>query len=167
MEKCQELILDDIVAIDFYRSSNVTFSVPFNAPAITQVSCVFSSTATLKLRLEDSSASGVVMQPAPKAKVEEKREVAGLIRTHTIEAVVTEGFATVQTAIDSLANDDIVAVLTNYEGARYVVHPFPNTGVLTLTDERQQSHTQTVRYSAQSFSGLVKIISSSSSSSSD
>lgn len=111
----------------------------------------------LVMRLQDDSVSDVVMEPAPKVQVTEKRENSGLVRTHTLEAVISEGFSTVQSAIDAVAEDGTVAIMTTYEGVHYAIIPFPNTGMVSLTDSRQQTHTQTVKYTAQSFSGLVEV----------
>lgn len=159
MEKCQELILDDVIRIDIYRSEDIRFSVPFNATAVTHATCTIApgTSPTLVMRLQDDSTSDVVMEPAPKIQVTEKRENSGLVRTHTLEAVILEGFGTVQSAIDAVAEDDTVAIMTTYEGVHYAIIPFPNTGTVSLTDSRQQAHTQTVKYTAQSFSGLVEV----------
>ena len=159
MEKCQELILDDVIRIDIYRSEDINFPVPFNTPAVTHAAYTIASGATpvLVVRLQDGSTSDVVMEPAPKIQVTEKRENSGLVRTHTLEAVISEGFSTVQSAIDAVAEDDTVAIMTTYEGVHYAIIPFPNTGRVSLTDSRQQAHTQTVKYTAQSFSGLVEV----------
>lgn len=159
MEKCQELILDDVIRIDIYRSEDIRFSVPFNATAVTYATCTIApgTSPALVIRLQDDSTSDVVMEPAPKVQVTEKRENSGLVRTHTLEAVISEGFSTVQSAIDAVAEDDTVAIMTTYEGVHYAIIPFPNTGMVSLTDSRQQAHTQTVKYTAQSFSGLVAV----------
>lgn len=173
MENCQELILEDVIRIDIYKQNKVTFSVPFNAPAVVQTGYVVSANPELSINLMETDYSDVVMEPAPKLQTTEKREAAGLIRSHVIEAIVTGGFKTAQEAVDHLIYNDIVAVATTYDGTRYAIIPFPNTSTLSMSDNRQQSHTMTVRYAAQSFSGLVKLTSwtqdssSSSSSSSD
>lgn len=167
MENCQELILDDVIRIDIYKQSVVTFSVPFNVPAVTEMTCTVASGASpeLSINLSETDYSDVVMEPAPKLQVTEKREAAGLVRSHVIEAIVTSGFKTAQAAVDHLIYNDIVAVVTTYDGTRYAVNPFPNTSTIFMSDNRQQTHTMTVRYAAQSFSGLVKLTSWSSSSS--
>lgn len=173
MENCQELILEDVIRIDIYKQSLITFSVPFNAPAVTETECTMASGVSpeLSINLSETAYSDVVMEPASKLQTTEKRETAGLVRSHVIEATVTSGFKTAQDAVDNLIYNDIVAIVTTYGGTSYAINPFPNTSMLSLSDNRQQSHTMTVRYAAQSFSGLVKLTSwtwdESSSSSSD
>lgn len=173
MENCQELILEDVIRIDIYKQNATTFSVPFNAPAVVQTECAVSTNPELSINLSEADDSDVVMEPGPKLQTTEKREAAGLIRSHVIEAIVIGGFKTAQEAVDHLIYNDIVAVATTYDGTRYAIIPFPNTSTLSISDNRQQSHTMTVRYAAQSFCGLVKLTSwtqdssSSSSSSSD
>ena len=161
MENCQELILEDVIRIDIYKQSLVTFSVPFNAPAVTETECTMASGVSpeLSINLSETAYSDVVMEPGPKLQTTEKREAAGLVRSHVIEAIVTSGFKTAQAAVDNLIYNDIVAVVTTYDGTRYAVIPFPNTSTLAMSDNRQQSHTMTVRYAAQSFSGLVNLTS--------
>ena len=159
MENCQELILEDVIRIDIYKQNKVTFSVPFNAPAVVQATCTASTNPELSINLSETDDSDVVMEPGPKLQTTEKREAAGLVRSHVIEATVTSGFKTAQAAVDNLIYNDIVAVATTYDGTRYVIVPFPNTSTLSMSDNRQQSHTMTVRYAAQSFSGLAKITS--------
>lgn len=167
MENCLEQILDDVIRIDIYRQSNVTFSVPFNAPAVNEITCTINSSITpvLSINLTETNTSDVVMEPAPKIQTTEKRETTGLIRTHAIEATIKDGFQTAQSAVDSLIYNDCVALLTTYNGTKYVVNPFPNTSTVTLSDNRQETHTMTVKYQAQSFSGLITAAVSSSSSS--
>ena len=84
MEKCQELILDDVIRIDIYRSEDIRFSVPFNATAVTHATCTIApgTSPTLVMRLQDDSTSDVVMEPAPKIQVTEKRENSGLVHAH-------------------------------------------------------------------------------------
>ena len=159
MENCQELILEDVIRIDIYKQNKVTFSVPFNAPAVVQTRCTVSTDPELSINLSETDDSDVVMEPGPKLQTTEKREAAGLVRSHVIEAIVTSGFKTAQAAVDNLIYNDIVAVATTYDGTRYAIIPFPNTSTLSMSDNRQQSHTMTVRYAAQSFSGLAKITS--------
>ncbi len=155
MENCQELIFEDVIRIDIYKQDKVTFSVPFNAPAVVQTGCVVSANPELSINLSETDYSDVVMEPAPKLQTTEKREAAGLIRSHVIEAIVKGGFKTAQEAVDNLIYNDIVAVATTYDGTRYAIIPFANTSTLSISDNRQDSHTMTVRYAAQSFCGLV------------
>ncbi len=171
MENCQELILEDVIRIDIYKQNKVTFSVPFNAPAVIEAEGVASGNPVLSIHTSETDAADVMMESAPKLQVTEKREAAGLVRSHVIEAVVATHFKTAQASVDNLIYRDIVAIMTCYDGTRLAVIPFPNTSTLSMTDNRQESHTMTVRYAAQSFSGLVKLTSwsqdSSSSTSSD
>lgn len=160
MENCQELILDDIIKIDIYNKDNVAFSAPFNAPAVREMMCAIplGVTPVLSINLSETNTSDVVMEPGPKLQVAEKREAAGLVRSIAIEATVTGGFKTAQAAVDALIYNDIAAIATTSEGTRYAINPFPNTTTLSMADNRQQEHTMTVRYAAQSYSGLVKLV---------
>ena len=97
MENCQELILEDVIKIDIYKQNKVTFSVPYNAPAVIEAECT------------------VIADP--------------------------------------------VLSMTTYDGTRFAVIPFYNTSTLSMTDGRQEMRTMTVRYAAQSYSGLVKLTS--------
>lgn len=153
--------MDEVIRMDFYRKNDVAFSVPPNAPAVTEMSCSFVAGAApvLSINLSETDTSDVVMEPGPKLQVAEKRELAGLVRSIALEATVTGGFETAQEAVDSLIYNDIAAVATTAAGARYAVNFFPNTTALSMADNRELSHAMTVRYTAQSFSGLVSLTS--------
>ena len=160
MENCQELILDEVIRIDFFKMENVIFSVPFNAPAVTEVAynhTPFDVSPAASIGLTETGTSDVVMEPMPKLQVTEKREAAGLVRSIVIETTIVSGFKTAQAAVDSLIYNDIVPIIKTVGGERYAVHPFPNTTTLSMADNRQEEHNMTVRYAAQSFSGLVKL----------
>ena len=88
MDNCQELIFEDVIRRDIYKQDKVTFSVPFNVPAVVQTGCVVSANPELSINLSETDYSDVVMEPAPKLQTTEKREAAGLIRSHVIEAIV-------------------------------------------------------------------------------
>ena len=159
MENCQELILEDVIKIDIYKQNKVTFSVPYNAPAVIEAECTVIADPVLSMTTTESIPSDVVMEPSPKLQVTEKREAAGLVRSHTIEAVVAAHFKTTQASVDNLIYRDIVAIMTTYDGTRFAVIPFYNTSTLSMADGRQEMRTMTVRYAAQSYSGLVKLTS--------
>lgn len=80
MENCQELILEDVIRIDIYKQNKVTFSVPFNAPAVVQTRCTVNTDPELSINLSETDDSDVVMEPGPKLQTTEKREAAGLVR---------------------------------------------------------------------------------------
>ena len=111
----------------------------------------------LTINLTETTDGDVEMEPYPKIVTEESREAAGVVRNHTMEITVCGGFATVQAAADNLAYNDIVAVLTTYDGTRFAVLPFANSSVLAFSDSRQQTHTQMLKYLAQSYSGLARV----------
>lgn len=160
MENCQELILDDIIRIDIYDKDNVAFSVPFNVPAVTemQYAIPLGVAPVLSMNLSETDTSDVVMEPGPKLQVTEKREAAGLVRSIVIEATVIGGFKTVQAAVDALIYNDIAVIATTSEGTHYAINPFPNTTTLSMADNRQDEHAMAVRYAAQSYSGMVKLV---------
>ena len=174
MNTCKETILDDIVRIDFYDASSttavITRSVPFPVAGVTEMIvnqgsvnlALAAGNPTLSLAY-DGEDVGALMN-TPKLQTTEKRDVVGLIRTHTLTIPVVLGFDEVQQADDMLNGADILAVLTDADGNRLCIHYLPESTQFVYEDTRGGEHTAQIKFTAQSLSGLVKLTDGSSSS---
>lgn len=172
MENCQEKILDDIVRVDFYDAdaTTITRSVPFGVPGViemnvTQTGGSLQSAAdlasaagepALSINLAGGSDVQAVMQ-TPTHKAQPKRDATGDVYQHTLEMPVETGFEAVKQAAYTLSGKEILTVLTAYDGTKLCIHYAPGSTVLTYSDQHGSSHTGTVKYEAQSLSGLVRI----------
>ena len=167
MNTCIETLLDDIVRIDFYDASSTTAvisrSVPFAVAGVTEMMVTQGAvnlatavgTPTLSLAY-DGEDVGALMD-TPKMQTTEKRDVAGLIRSHTLTIPVVLGFDAAQQADDALNGVDILAVLTDYEGNRLCIHYLPESTQFNYEDARGGDHTAQIKFTAQSLSALVKL----------
>ena len=158
MENCLELMMEDVVKIDFYQKESIIFAIPNYAPAVQEVEFLYATGATPKLSISlmEDDASDAKMEPAPQINVTEKREAAGVIRSILIEPIITGGFDTARRVVDSVQFVDLVPMIYTVDGQRFTFIPFPNSSMLALTDSRLQSHSMTLRYTAQSYSSLIK-----------
>lgn len=156
MNDCKEILLEDIVEVSFYLASNVSCSVPFGVPGVDEMSATISGNPVLTISVTGGDNVDAVMV-TPTLKVTEKREVAGLVRNHDLQINVEQGFDAVKQAADRLSGEDVVAVLKDYDGNRYIIHALPNTSLYSYEDGRGSSHTGKVRFTAQSLSHLVKM----------
>ena len=163
MNDCIEILLDDIVRADFYLASTITTSVPFGVPGVTEMTVTQGSTNLAigagepLLSVGYSGSDLDVLMDTPSHKAAPKREAIGNTYTHTLQIPVTLGFEKAKTAMYQMNSEETVVVLTAYDGTKMTVHRFPNTGQLTYEDNRGESHTGTLKYEAQSYSGLVTL----------
>lgn len=160
MKNCLEKILEDVIRIDVYHQSEITLSIPFNAVPVIEESISIASgvSPVLSVALSQSDDINAVMESSPKLQITDKRDGAAMPRNVTIDATIIDGFDTVQSAVDSVIDDDITVLLTAYDNTQYIICAFPNTSSLSLTDNRQQAHTATLKFTAQSLSGLIKVL---------
>ena len=167
METCIETILDDIIRIDLYDANNssapISCSIPFNVSAVTNMTVMQGqvdlgqSAGTPILSIVRSDDSMETQMSTPKHKVTEKRDIIGLVRTHTLTIPIETGFDTVQQADDALNSNDVMCILTAYDGSKYCIHFLPESCDISYEDERDDGHVGTLKYIAQSLSWLVKI----------
>lgn len=156
MNDCKEILLEDIVEVSFYLASNVNCSVPFGVPGVNEMTATISGDPVLTISVTASDDADAVME-TPSLKVSEKREAAGLLRSHDLQINVEQGFDAVKQAADGLSGADIAAVLKDYDGNRYIIHALPNSTLYSYEDGRGSSHTGKVKFTAQSLSHLVKL----------
>ena len=156
MNDCKEILLEDIIEVSFYLASNVNCSVPFGVPGVNEMTGTISGDPVLTISVAASDDADAVME-TPTLKVGEKREAAGLLRSHDLQINVEQGFDAVKQAADGLSGADIAAVLKDYDGNRYIIHALPNSTLYSYEDGRGSSHTGTVKLSAQSPSPRVKL----------
>lgn len=174
MNTCKETILDDIVRIDFYDASSttatITRSVPFAVAGVTEMAVMqgavnlATAVGTPTLSLAYSGEDVDALMNTPKLLTTEKRDVAGLIRTHTLTIPVVLGFDGAQQADDMLSGADILVVLTDADSNRLCIHYLPESTQFVYEDTRGGEHTAQIKFTAQSLSGLVKLTDGSSSS---
>jgi len=156
MNDCKENLLEDIVEVSFYLASHVNCNVPFGVPGVNEMAATISGNPVLTLSVTASNDTDAVME-TPSLKVSEKREAAGLVRSHDLQINVEQGFDAAKQAADALSGEDIAAVLKDYEGNRYIIHALPNSTLYSYEDGRGSSHTGRIKFTAQSLSHLVKL----------
>lgn len=167
MNDCKEILLDDIVRADFYMPDTVMMDVPFGVSGVIEMSM------TQKVNGEDVDLSADVGEPLlsvgysgsdldvlmerPSYKSSSKREAIGEIYNHTFQIPVLTGFEAIKRAIYTLNGGAVVMVLTSYDGTKSTVNSFCNTPRLNYDETRGNSHTGTLSYAAESFSGIVAL----------
>lgn len=167
MNDCKEILMDDIVRADFYRASTVTMVVPFSVPGVTETKVtqkvngqdvdLSESKGEPMLSVGYSGSDLDVLMDTPSHKSAPKREAIGEVYQHTLQIPVILGFEAAKSAIYALNGEESVVVLTAYDGTKLTVHHFPHSSRLTYEDSRGGSRTGTLKYEAESYSGLVML----------
>lgn len=167
-EECQELLMQDVVRIDIMPMTALKVGVPFNVQNITEAAVTMSDDAELSdaelyidsllsLNLSGDSTVDAEMKEGITHKVTEKRDVAGIVRTHTLQIPIEIGFQTVRQQQKALQQTDFYIVLTTYDGTRYLAYALPNTSQFTIDDQMGETAQMTAKVVVQSMSGFVKI----------
>ena len=105
----------------------------------------------------DASATGEYDQ-APTLQQKEKIEEVGVVVTHTLKAVITNGFDDIKAAEETLRGFDFNMVLTTADGTRYLSYALPNTSVASLDEQQGTNIQQTLNVTLESMSHLIKLV---------
>ena len=166
-QNCLEQVLEEVIKVEFVLSSRCSFPVPFSVSGIQSMAGISGSgnsqtsnigTPSLVISaIGDSAATGEFDQ-APTLQQKEKMETAGVVVTHTLKVVITNGFADVRSAEESLRGADYNMVLTTADGTRYLVYSLPNTCVTSLDEQAGSNMQQALNVTMESMSHLIKIV---------
>lgn len=167
-EECQELLMQDIVRIDFMPVTVLKVGIPFNAQNITEAIVTMSDGAELSdselytdsllsLNLNGDALADAEMKEGLTHKVAEKRDVAGVVRTHTLQIPIELGFQTIREQQKALQQNDFHIILTTYGGERYLAYALPNTCQFSIDDQMGQTAQMNLKAVVQSMSGFIRI----------
>ncbi len=167
-EECKELLMQDVVRIDIMPEETLKVSVPFNlqdvAEAVVRMSDDTALTdaklftdSLLSLNLNGDALADAEMQEGLTHKPTERRESAGIIRTHTLQAGIETGFDVIRTKEHALQENDFHIVLTTEDGTRYLAYGLPNTSQFSIDEQMGSSAKMTVKVTLQSMSGFIVI----------
>lgn len=165
--------MQDVIRIDFMPVTALKVSVPFNVPNITSATVTMSDDAVLSdtelytdsllsLNLNGDALADAEMGEGLAHKVTDKMEMAGIVRTHTLQIPIDIGFQEVRQQQNALHQTDFHIVLTTYDGTRYLAYALPSTSQFTIEDQMGQQALMTVKATVQSMSGFIKITAASS-----
>ena len=175
--------MEDVVRIDIMPMTALKVSVPFNVQNITEAvvtvlkyengAPVYAdgepvyvsideeklfAARLLSLNLGSDAIADAEMGEGTTHKVTEKRDTAGIVRTHTLQVPIEVGFQAVRQQQNALQQTDFHIVLTTCDGTRYLAYGLPNTSQFTIDDQKGETAQMTVKAVVQSMSGFVKII---------
>lgn len=167
--QCQEVFMQEIVRIDFMPTNELVVSIPSGVPNLTQASVTLANSVAitddglkdksfLSLNLTGDSTVDAEMQPSLTHKVTEKRETAGVVRTHTLQVPIEAGFEAVREKESPLLDQDFYILLKDMEDNRYLVYSLPGSCKFAFDDQKGQTSTMTLKVTVESLSGLIKIL---------
>lgn len=164
-ENCLELIMQDVVRIDFVPVAGTTTAIPFSVANISTMqapSPMAASLLTLGLAWDyldgqTQRQADAIIAEAPSHKVSESREAAGIIRTHSLQVPILQGFQTIRSKESALQNAEFYVILTTLSGVRYMAYTLPNTSQFAIDDQMGESATMTVKVTLRSLSGLIRL----------
>ena len=163
--------MDDVVRIDIMPMTALKVGVPFNVQNITEAvvkmaddtsltNAKLYTDSLLSLNLGSDELTDAEMGEGVSHKVTEKRDMAGIVRTHTLQIPVELGFQAVRNKQKALQQTDFHIVLTTYDDSRYLAYALPNTCQFTIDDQMGQTVQMTAKAVVQSMSGFVRILAS-------
>ena len=167
-EECQELLMQDVVRIDFMPTTALKIAVPFNVPNIAEAVVTMSDDSALtdaklygasllSLSVSDYDQSDAGLQEGTSHRVTENTEMAGVVKTHTLQAHLEYGFQAVREEEKALQESDFHIVLTTFNGTRYLAYSLPNTSQFSIDDQMGEPVQMSVKAVVQSMSGFIKI----------
>lgn len=168
MNTCEEKFEMDVVHVDIYDRSDVSISMPHNIAYSDSVEgksglgitivVAEEKSPLITMDIEWSSGADAILENVVKAVVTEKKEIGGLIRTHTIEGTLVDGMDTAMRVSRKAAFTNTIAVLVTANGDKYLCNAFINGNDLNVKND-YENHSAAVKYTAQSFSALIPIAS--------
>ena len=167
-ELCQELLMQEVVRIDFMPVAALKVAVPFQIRDLTEVGVTMANNdaltdaklkaaSLLSLNMAGDATVDAEMQEGAKHSVAEKRELMGTVRTHTLQIPIESGFDAIRTKEAALQTADFHVVLTTYGGERYLVYAVPNTSQFAVDEQTAQNTTMSIKATVVSMSGPIRI----------
>ena len=156
-ELCQELLMTDVVRIDFVKRSAWSLPVPFNVADQSQMTVTDYAASALLLVIDYRGDGDAIMSESPSHRVTEAREVAGIIKTHTLQIPIDNGFQAIRSKKAALLQDDFYIVLYTVDGTRFLAYTMPNTSQFAIDEQMGSSATMTVKATVKSMSGMIKL----------
>ena len=167
-EECQELLMQDVVRIDIMPIAAIKVSVPYNienvsaavvtmadGAALTDAKLFAASLLSLNLTVDELA--DAEMQEGLTHKVSQKRDSAGMVRTHTLQVPIESGFQAVRDKDNVLQETDFCVLLKAVDGTRYLAYEVPNTCQASIDDQMGQTAKMTLKVSLKSMSGFIRI----------
>lgn len=164
-EQCQELFMQDVVRIDIMPVAALKVSVPFNVQDVSEAGVTTSNgsaltdvnlyaASLLSLNTNGDATADAEIKENVSYNAQEKREIAGVTRTHTLKIPIESAFQTVRDKEKNLHHADFHVILTTYDGARYIIYGLPNTCQFSIEEQIAQMN---VQVTLQSANGLIHI----------
>lgn len=153
--QCKEAFLDDVVRIDVYQSSEVSFALPVNIPGINSMATPSLPTAQLHLSYGDSDAGYAVRDGSIKVKQSQKKHGNYLIYIYNIEAVVESGVNGVVDKVGAMLHKDHHIVATKASGDRVLLYGLPNSWSI---DQSNDAKDLSLKMAVSSVNGFISLI---------
>ena len=161
--------MQDVTRIDIMPREALKVALSFNIPDVTSTVVTTSEDEALTderlyadslLSLNESGGNDVdaMMNESVTHKVTEKREMGGVIRTHTLQVGIEIGYQAVREHLKKLQDADFHVVLSTCNGERYLAYALPGTSQFTMDEQKGQSVQMNVKATLMSVSGFIKII---------
>lgn len=168
-EECMELLMQDVIRIDIMPVGTIKVSVPYNVPNLSEAQVTMANgtaltdaklfiDSLLSLNMGSDAQADAEMQEGLTHKADERRDIAGIIHTHTLQVPIESGFQTIRNKENALQQTDFHIVLTTAGGTRYLAYELPNTCQFAIDEQMGQTAKMNIKAAVQSMSGFIKII---------
>ena len=162
MQDCEELILQDVIRVDIYKSENVRMALPRTIANLAQANVEIVGKPVLSLAYSEDNSDGAdhqsVMDSAPTFKLTESVTANGRVRTMDLQIPVINHFDEVDAASSELSLQDITVGL-RYVNQNYRIFPsLPNTSTFAVEENSSTNRGYTIKVGGKAMSALVKVI---------
>ena len=167
-DQCQELLMQEVVRIDFMPVTALKVAAPFAVRNLTEIGVTMSNNdaitdaklkaaSLLSLNMNGDATVDAEMQQGASHKVTEKSELMGTVRTHTLQIPIESGFSTIRTKDAGLQEVDFHVILTDISGARYLLYAVPNACQFAVEETTAQNTAMNIKATLVSMSGPIRI----------
>ncbi len=156
--QCKDLILDDVVGIKIYKSSDCAISIPpyVVLQSIVETDGMFPT--PLFSAMTDGSGD-VEMSEVPTIKVTNARQGAGNIYTHDLQIPVFIGRTTAEKLVNTLQGIDFHVACIHADGSLDFSYALPNTSVCDIETNISSNQSVMLKLKVQSMSNLIRVTS--------
>lgn len=159
---CEELILQDVILIDIYKSEDVKMALPRTIANLTQANVTIGAVPVLRLGFMSSDSSMVkhqsIMDSAATIKLTESVTASGRVRTMDLQIPVINHFDEVDAASSELSLQDITVIFGYVNGTYRLFPSLPNTSSFAVEENSSTNRAYTIKIGGKAMSALVKAI---------
>lgn len=154
--QCKELMLDDIIRVDLYLTSDCNIILPLNV----QYQSMTLTPTLLGVPVFSAALSGadvVMLDETPTLKVKNGRQTGGNIYTHDLTLPVMVERTAAEELVEKLLGRDFHIVYTRADGSRDLSLSLPAAAACDIDETHPTAASTTLKVKVLSYSNTIKL----------